>query len=157
MKALMPALVIIIYGTVAFAEPGAERWRISVEEDKLGDIVYVFDKKEPDRKPFRYKSEGHSGNFVEGVIVFFRGYRTPFLLTKWLSGAHAETLLVFDLDNLRERPVFLYVSSWPMTWEMIDGVLTVFGTGDYESADQTPEQDIVKWHPDRNSLLRDSP
>jgi Putative peptidoglycan binding domain len=116
---------------------------------KNGDTVCVVDKKS-NKKLFQYYSASITHAFIEADIIFFKDYKRPFFLSKWTSGAHGEEILIFDMEKERKKAVFYYASSWPMSWEVKDGVLVIHGTGSFNEKTEEPEVEIIKWHPDMN-------
>jgi len=102
-------------------------------------------KKKSKKAQLSYTADLVTHVFNHAYITVFQ--KKKYLITLWNSGSHGEEVFIFDLNYKVAKPVWFYVSSWPVKLVISKKEITIKGSGDMDETTGIPKEQIKKWNP----------
>jgi hypothetical protein len=151
-KILIPVFLtlgIVLGGAASFEKEFP--WKVTVASYKGGDVLKVFDKAKKDKKPImEYSSKSATTGFKEYQIVRLSKLQKDFLITRWIYGAHSETLRIFDPTQSKPL-IFELITSWPAEFEIQEDGIKILIPSEKFDGDAQPSYAETYWRPQQET------
>lgn len=145
----MKFIFVFIFSISVFAEDiyKAGRWDVFSKTSNDTTMIRVLDRKDK-KMLLEFENPDSAQAFEDASVIFFTKLNKEFLLTKWASGAHAQTLIIFDLSASDKKPVFQETFGWPPKIEVLKDKMTISYRIFIEESDE-PQNKKMTWDPTR--------